>query len=87
MPFYVYIIYSPDFDKFYIGQTNDFNERLKRHNRGFEKSTAPYKPWILKFYVEKHNRSEAMVLEQKLKNLNLDLLITMWRYSLMENMD
>ncbi|NOT50535.1 MAG: GIY-YIG nuclease family protein [Chitinophagaceae bacterium] len=70
MPFFVYIIYSSESDKFYIGQTNDFTGRLERHNSGFEKSTSPYRPWVLKCLIQKENRSEAMILEKKLKNLN-----------------
>ena len=68
--YYVYILYSENHNRFYIGQTNDISNRLFRHNSGFEKSTAPYKPWTLVGSIEKHSRSEAMILEKKLKNLN-----------------
>jgi putative endonuclease len=68
--FYVYILYSEPFDKFYIGQTNDFDERLRRHNNGSEKFTSPYLPWTAQCVIEKLTRSEAMTLEKKLKNLN-----------------
>lgn len=70
MAFFVYIIYSEAHDKFYIGQTQDFTTRLHRHNSGIEKFTSPYLPWIPKCIIEKATRSEAMVLEKKLKNLN-----------------
>lgn len=68
--YYVYILYSENHNRFYIGQTNDLSNRLFRHNSGFEKSTTPYKPWVLVGSIEKHTRSEAMILEKKLKNLN-----------------
>jgi putative endonuclease len=35
-----------------------------------EKSTAPYIPWVKVLVIEKPTRSEAMILEKKLKNLN-----------------
>ncbi len=35
----VYILYSEKFDRYYIGQTQDFNERLSRHNSGHVPST------------------------------------------------
>ena len=73
--FYVYIIYSLDFDKFYIGQTQNFQERILRHNSGYEKATSPYVPWVKKCVLEKYSRSEAMVLEKKLKNLNRERLL------------
>jgi putative endonuclease len=68
--FYVYILYSPSFGKFYVGQTDDVESRLKRHNDGFVKSTAPYIPWLLECIIEKESRGEAILLERKLKNLN-----------------
>ena len=70
MKCYVYILYSDGFDKYYIGQTQNIADRLARHNRGQVKSTKAYKPWVIKIYLEKDNRSEAMILERKLKNLS-----------------
>ncbi len=75
MTFYVYIIYSESHDKYYIGQTNDITDRIKRHNNGHEKFTSLYLPWLLKCSIEKSTRSEAMLLESKLKNLNRQKLI------------
>jgi len=68
--FYVYILYSKNFDKFYVGQTNNHVDRLKRHNSGQVKSTKPYLPWIMICILEKKTRSEALILEKKLKNLS-----------------
>ena len=70
MPFYVYIIRSIKNDKYYIGQTNNLSDRLKRHNAGYEKFTSSYLPWELCIYLKKPTRSEAMRLERKLKNLS-----------------
>ena len=75
MAFYVYILYSNDFDRYYIGQSADVAERLKRHNLGMETATKPYKPWILVCFIEKPDRGSAMVLERKLKNLNRPRLL------------
>lgn len=65
-----YILYSRGHDTFYIGQTKDMDVRLSRHNAGAVKSTARYAPWSLCLRLEKESRSEATVLEKKLKNLN-----------------
>jgi len=70
MQYFVYILYSEKFDKFYIGQTNNTDDRLKRHNAGYNKATAPYIPWTLLWFTEKKSRAEAMALEKKLKNLS-----------------
>ncbi len=75
MTFSVYILYAETHDRFYIGQTDNISLRLQRHNNGYEKATKPYAPWGIKCIVEKATRSEAMVLEKKLKNLNREKLL------------
>jgi len=74
MAFYVYILYSSEFDRYYIGQTADVDDRLRRHNAGLEKSTKPYIPWTLVCAIEKPGRGEAMILERKIKNLSRERL-------------
>ena len=82
MSFYVYILYSEASDKYYIGQTTNIADRIKRHNKGTEKFTSPYLPWIIKCVIEKPTRSEAMIPEKKLKNLNRQKLLKfMEKYS------
>ncbi|MFW2478369.1 MAG: GIY-YIG nuclease family protein, partial [Sediminibacterium sp.] len=46
-----------------------------RHNSGYESATSPYIPWVLVCLIEKPTRSEAMLLEKKLKNLNRQRLL------------
>ena len=47
--FYIYILYSAGFDKFYIGYTNDYERRLFEHNTTDRTIyTSKYRPWILK---------------------------------------
>jgi putative endonuclease len=41
-----------------------------------EAATSRYAPWTLVLMIEKSNRSEAVVLEKKLKNLNRQKLLT-----------
>ena len=67
--FYVYILFSPSTGKYYVGQTDDLENRLVRHNRGYEKSTSKYVPWVLVWQTTKSSRGEALVLELKLKNV------------------
>ena len=73
--FFVYIIHSGAYNKYYIGQTNDFESRLKRHNDGYEGYTRSYRPWKRMLVIEKPSRSEAMELEKKLKNLSKERLV------------
>ena len=71
----VYILYSSVHDKYYVGQTNDIADRIRRHNGGFNASTSPYRPWVIQLTITKSTRSEAMLLEKKLKNLSKDRLL------------
>ena len=73
--FQVCILQSIFFNKFYIGQTNNLPNRVSLHNKGRVKSTLPYCPWKLIGSFEKSTRSESIILERKLKNLNREDLI------------
>jgi putative endonuclease len=66
MQFTVYIIKS-DLGHYYIGQTIDFNDRLKKHNQGSSKFTKNKGRWELVTAVKVNSRSEAVKLESKLK--------------------
>ncbi|MEN2414951.1 GIY-YIG nuclease family protein [Flavobacterium mesophilum] len=65
--FFVYILYSYTKEKFYVGQTNDIEDRLKRHNNGQSLSTKNGAPWKVIYTIELNSRSEAVVLETKIK--------------------
>ena len=75
MHYFVYILYTDPFDKYYIGQTSDIIHRLLLHNSGKVKSTSPFVPWRMIGYIQKKSRAEAMALEKKLKNLNRKRLL------------
>lgn len=65
--FYIYILYSVDFDKYYIGYTSDYLKRLECHNTSeLNKYTSKYRPWVLKVFL---NVVKMKVLPRNLKNL------------------
>lgn len=68
--FFVYILFSEDHDRFYVGHTNSLTRRLTEHNTGKNPSTAPYKPWKLLGSIAKTDRAAAISLEFKIKNLS-----------------
>lgn len=43
--FFVYILYSDSFDRFYIGMAEDIDRRLDAHNKGMVKSTKAFLHW------------------------------------------
>jgi putative endonuclease len=67
MGFYVYVLYSRHFNKFYKGQTQDLQNRLKEHNTGEVKSTKPFKPWNIIYFEEFIQREEAVNRERYFK--------------------
>ncbi len=67
--FYVYILYSPTADKFYVGYSSDPWRRLAEHNtKPFNTFTSKYRPWILKTVFECNEiESKAMQIEKFIK--------------------
>ncbi len=66
--YYIYILYSKDFDKYYVGQCEDIDIRLKRHNNRGVPSTKPYIPWKLVYKEVFATRAEAATREKEIKN-------------------
>jgi putative endonuclease len=67
--FYMYIIYSVSLDQFYIGQTQNLEDRLFRHNNSGSKSTKKAKDWVLKYTESFSTRSEAVQRESQIKKM------------------
>jgi putative endonuclease len=67
--FFVYILEAIESKKYYIGQTENLQVRIKRHNEGKNLSTRPYIPWQLKWWKEFETRSEAFRVERRLKGI------------------
>ncbi|MBI2578052.1 MAG: GIY-YIG nuclease family protein [Candidatus Wildermuthbacteria bacterium] len=65
--FCVYLLQSEKDNSFYIGQTNDLEKRLARHNNGFVVSTKKKIPWCLLGYEKYQSRNEARWREHELK--------------------
>lgn len=75
MQCFVYILQSQKNNSFYKGSTNDLKRRFSEHNSGKDFSTRRYKPWNLVWYTVKDSKSEAIALENKLKNLSMQRTI------------
>ena len=74
--YYVYLIYSEQNDIYYIGQTNNLEDRITRHNQYRCKYTKYKGPWILIGYKICNSRSEAVRLEKQLKkNKNKNIVL------------
>ena len=66
--FYTYILESVNSPKhFYIGYTEDFENRLKDHNSGKCTHTDKFKPWRIITVISFTEREKALEFEQYLK--------------------
>ena len=70
MMFSIYILYSINYDKYYIGHSDDIDRRLKEHNKLSDKSfTSKFRPWELKAVIHiSESRSDAMKIESYIKS-------------------
>ncbi|MBI4303221.1 MAG: GIY-YIG nuclease family protein [Chloroflexi bacterium] len=68
MLFFIYILRNPE-GRFYIGQTSDLSERLRRHKEGRVFWTKSRGPWELACSRQFETRSEAVCEERRLKGL------------------
>ena len=67
--FTVYVLYSGQFDKIYIGYSSDPENRLVSHNHTKNKGwTKRYQPWIIIHTESFETKSEAMTREKQLKS-------------------
>ena len=65
--FVVYILFSDKLNKYYVGSTNNLEDRMYRHNSGQGKFTKKGIPWRLIATIEQKTRPEAVRLEVKIK--------------------
>ena len=63
----VYIIYSPNLTRYYVGQTENLEDRLYRHRNSGSKSTKASRDWQLCYTEEFTERSGAVFRELEIK--------------------
>ena len=66
--YYVYILKSLKFERYYIGHTNNLNKRLNEHNSGKTRSSKGYKPWAIAHTEKFETKSEAFRREKEIKS-------------------
>ena len=64
----VYAIKSLSKNYIYVGLTSNLEERLRRHNQGYEKTTRAYKPFVLLYAEDCDDRIIARQREKYLKS-------------------
>lgn len=66
--YYIYILYSDKYNKFYTGMSNNIDRRIQEHNSGQNKTTKAFIPWRLIFYESCENRVIARKREKYWKS-------------------
>ena len=65
----VYILYSADIDKFYIGRTSDdIHQRIRRHLSDHHGYTSRAKDWKLAYIESFDNKTDAVKRESEIKS-------------------
>ncbi len=65
--FYIYIIYSEKIDRYYVGQTENVEERLISHSAGISPYTSISDDWKLVYTESFESRNEAILREKEIK--------------------
>ena len=82
--FFVYILQSLKDFSFYVGQCNDLDWRVSKHNEGQSKYTASKRPWRLVYFEMYATRSESLKRERQIKKMKSKIyiqnLIQTWRH-------
>lgn len=67
MAFFVYILYSEELDKYYIGVTADVEERLRKHLSNHKGYTGKAADWSVRLTEHYPDRTAALKREKQLK--------------------
>jgi putative endonuclease len=67
MPYWVYILQSETTGRYYVGHTNNLEERLRRHQAGRTAATRGRGPWRLRYRDELPTRQAAAARERAIK--------------------
>ena len=66
--FYLYILYSPSLNKYYVGSTGDaLEERIRKHNTNHQGFTGGHGNWELKYSEEFNTKLDAIAREKEIK--------------------
>ncbi|MDF0707040.1 GIY-YIG nuclease family protein [Flagellimonas okinawensis] len=67
MEYFVYIIYSESLDRYYVGHSQDLDDRMSRHKGRRSKYTKNADDWKVKYTESFSTRSKAMTREREIK--------------------
>ena len=66
-PYFVYVLWSASAHRFYIGISENPEQRLEQHNQGMTRWSARHRPWILAHVEQFGDYKAARLRENELK--------------------
>jgi len=78
LTYFCYILESESSGRLYVGQTNNVEDRVRRHNAGMVLSTRNRGPWKLLYFKDLGDRSASVLLERKLKGMKNPQKVKAW---------
>ena len=83
--FFVYILQSLKDFSFYVGQCDDLDRRMSKHNERMSKYTINQRPLRLRYFEVFYSRHEALIREKQIKKMKsrkyIETLIAKWSYN------
>ena len=67
--YFVYILYSKQLDRYYVGQTDNIEKRLQSHLSGISKYTSSAKDWTIVYTETFQTREHAIKRENEIKRM------------------
>ena len=68
--YFVYILYSENFDTYYKGYTTNIVKRVEQHNQNKSEYTSGKGPWELVYLKQYEDKKQVLIEEKRLKRLN-----------------
>ena len=75
---FVYILYNPSINLFYIGESATPSERLQHDRAGHQRYTRRAADWIQVFQMEVPSRRDALEIERRIKRSRSRKSIVHW---------
>jgi len=74
---FLYIVYSKKIDKFYVGETQNLENRILQHNSHYfsKNFTKAADDWKIVLHFKLANREEALFLEKFIKRMKSRVFI------------
>ena len=66
--YYTYAIINKNKSYVYVGISDNYLRRIDQHNKGYNRTTKPYKPFEILLIEKYNNRIEARKREKYLKS-------------------